>query len=205
MEWEIPLTGARAMVESSQTAEAEARFDAIVQEFGKLLRHTIAQLCPKDLGIQFEDIEQEACLRLWRALQSERKIPDLASYIYRVVVTTTIDAVRRVKARREEQLRLAEEGEGEEREGEMSSLAAGPEQSPERLAERQQVIRKVEEALARLPENRCRAVGLYLEGLTSQEIADLLGWSEPKARNLTYRGLKELRQQLRAEGIEYES
>jgi len=31
-----------------------------------------------------------------------------------------------------------------------------------------------------------------------------LGWSEPKARNLLYRGLSDLRAQLRAEGIEYE-
>ncbi|MGH9199086.1 MAG: hypothetical protein ACRD1T_25575, partial [Acidimicrobiia bacterium] len=39
---------------------------------------------------------------------------------------------------------------------------------------------------------------------TNQEIADLLGWSEPKARNLLYRGLKELRSRLRLLGIEYE-
>jgi DNA-directed RNA polymerase specialized sigma24 family protein len=55
-----------------------------------------------------------------------------------------------------------------------------------------------------LPDNRRRAVGLHLEGLTSQEIADLLGWSEPKARNLVYRGLKDVREQLQAEGIDYE-
>jgi DNA-directed RNA polymerase specialized sigma24 family protein len=55
-----------------------------------------------------------------------------------------------------------------------------------------------------LSDNRRRAVGLYLEGMASQEIATLLGWSEPKARNLLYRGLSDLRAQLRAEGIEYE-
>jgi DNA-directed RNA polymerase specialized sigma24 family protein len=40
--------------------------------------------------------------------------------------------------------------------------------------------------------------------MTSEEIGELMGWSEPKARNLAYRGLKDLRHELRAEGIEYD-
>jgi DNA-directed RNA polymerase specialized sigma24 family protein len=51
--------------------------------------------------------------------------------------------------------------------------------------------------MARLPDRRRTAVGLHLEGLTTQEIADLLGWSEPKARNLVYRGLNDVRQSLK--------
>ena len=39
--------------------------------------------------------------------------------------------------------------------------------------------------------------------MTTDEIADLMGWSEPKARNLVYRGLKDLRKALRDAGIEY--
>jgi len=31
-------------------------------------------LCPKDLGIQFDDIEREARLRLRRAIRAEREI-----------------------------------------------------------------------------------------------------------------------------------
>ena len=48
------------------------------------------------------------------------------------------------------------------------------------------------------------AVELYLQGMSSHEIADLLDWSEPKARNLIYRGLNDLRKDLRAEGIDLE-
>lgn len=180
-------------------ADAERWFDTVVDEYGKLLRQAIVRSCPKDLGIQFDDIEQEARLRLWRALQSERPITDLASYIYKIAVTTTIDAVRRVKARHEEQLHVVAE-----REGEAGSPMADPNDSPERLVERGEVMRRVEEALASLSENRRRAVGLHLQGLSNQEIATVLGWSEPKARNLIYRGLKELRERLRAAEIECE-
>jgi RNA polymerase sigma factor (sigma-70 family) len=190
------------MAESSSITEAEARFNAVIKEYGRFLRQAIIQFCPKDLGLQFSDIEQEAQLRLWRALQSEREIQNPTSYLYRIAVTATLDAIRRVKAKREDQLLIAEEE--EEETSEPHRLVTGPEHAPDLLAERRQVMRKVEAALARLPENRRRAVGLHLAGMTKQEIGDLLGWTESKARNLVYRGLQDLREQLRAEGVDYE-
>jgi RNA polymerase sigma factor (sigma-70 family) len=192
----------KVMAKSSSITEVEARFNAVIEEYGRFLRQTIIQFCPKDMGLQFNDIEQEARLRLWRALQSEREIENLTSYLYRIAVTATLDAIRRVKAKREDQLLLAEEE--EEEPGEPHRLMAGPEHAPDLLAERRLVVRKVEAALARLPENRRRAVGLHLEGMTKQEIGDLLGWTESKARNLVYRGLQDLREQLQAEGVDYE-
>jgi RNA polymerase sigma factor (sigma-70 family) len=188
------------MAETSSNVEAEVRFNSIVDEFGRYLRNAIAHVCPRDLGIEFGDIEQEARLRLWRALQAGTEIRDPASYLYRIAATTTIDAVRRAKARREEQLRLADD----ESEGKMDALPAGPGSSPDRIAERRLLTRKIREAFGRLPENRRNAVVLYLEGLSSREIASSLGWSESKSRHLTYRGLEELRRYLREEGIEGE-
>ena len=38
-----------------------------------------------------------------------------------------------------------------------------------------------------------------------QEIADLLGWSEAKTRNLLYRGLGDLRARLTEQGIGWEA
>jgi RNA polymerase sigma factor (sigma-70 family) len=192
------------MREKSQLLEIEAEFNAILEKYGAFLRQTITRVCPKDLGIQFDDIEQEARLRLWRALEAEREINFHGSYIYRIVVSVTINAIRRAKARREEQLRLAGDYEDEDV-GEVKPivLTASAENSPETQAEREELLRKVEEAIASLPEGRRLAVGLHLKGMTTDEIADLMEWSEPKARNLVYRGLKELRGKLRAAGIEY--
>ena len=82
----------------------DARFAAVVEQYGRLLRDAIARVCPRHLGLQFDDLEQEARVRLWKALRSEREVRDLASYIYKVAATTTIDAIRRLKARREQQL-----------------------------------------------------------------------------------------------------
>jgi RNA polymerase sigma factor (sigma-70 family) len=182
--------------------KAEAQFNAIIDEYERFLSQTIIRLCPKDIGLEFNDIEQEARLRLWNALRSESEIRNPASFLYRIALTATLDAVRRVKVKREEQLRLAEDE--DEDEGASHAFSSNTRYSPELEVERRELIGKIQNALARLSDNRRRAVGLYLEGFNSQEIADFMGWSEAKARNLLYRGRQDLRVQLRREGIEYE-
>ncbi|HKX27736.1 MAG TPA: RNA polymerase sigma factor [Blastocatellia bacterium] len=190
------------MAEKLINVELEARFNAILDEYGLFLRRALVRICPKDLGIHFNDLEQEARMRIWRALQHEKELHDPASYLYRVAMSVTLDAIRRIKAKREVQLRLAEDE--DEDEGATLVLPSDPHRSPELETARRQLVDKVRTLLAGLPDNRRRAVGLHLEGLNSREIADLLGWSEAKARNLLYRGLHDLRVLLRAEGVEYE-
>ncbi len=190
------------MAERSHGTAFEARFNAIIDDYGALLRNTIVRLCPKDLGIQFDDIEQEARLRLWRGLEAEREIRDLPSYIYRIAVTTTIDAIRQAKSRREDQLRAA--GVDDEPRGTHRDLATDRGDSPERVAAHRLLVEKVGQILNSFSDHRRRAVGLHLQGMTGSEIGQLLNWTEPKARNLLHRGMKELRKQLKEAGIDYE-
>jgi RNA polymerase sigma-70 factor (ECF subfamily) len=190
------------MVKKSPTVEIEERFNHVVEEFGVLLRRAIVRFCPHDKGLQFDDIEQEARMRLWRALQDEREVTNYASYLYRIAATATIDALRRIQARHEEQLDTLVEQRTDD--GEIMLMPAPVKDSPERLAESREAVDKVMSAVAKLPDAQRRAVGMYLQGMSSQDVADLLGWSEPKSRNHIYRGLKELRKSLREEGIDYE-
>ena len=46
------------------------------------------------------------------------------------------------------------------------------------------------------------AVRMYLNGYNHVEVADRLGWTEARARNLVYRGLADLRAALGEEGVE---
>src|SRR5262245_50019172 len=83
----------KSMREKSRLQEIEAEFNVILEKYGVFLCQTIAQICSKNLGIQFDDIEQEARLRLWRAIEAEREINFHGSYIYRIVVSVTINTI----------------------------------------------------------------------------------------------------------------
>jgi RNA polymerase sigma factor (sigma-70 family) len=154
------------------------------------------------LGADLDDLEQEARIRLWQALRGEREIVYPASYIYRIAISVTIRALRRVRARKEDALLDADSEERSAGAGE-SALQASPGSSPAAIAERREWLAKIDLALTRLAENRRVAVGLHLQGFTTTEIGNLLGWSEAKARNLVHRGLKDLRRELAAAGMEY--
>jgi len=139
---------------------------------------------------------QEACLRLWKALAEEREIRNVPCYLQRIAASVTIDAVRRVKARREEQLQFS--GRFDCTDGEKSDYpqAKDARPSPELVAEHKWLVALTKQIIGGFSVNRRLAVELYLEGLRNEEIATQLGWSEGKARNLVYRGLYDLRARL---------
>ena len=196
---EIPLTKRRELGETSPAADAELRFTNIAEEYAKLVHDAITRSGHGTAGSSITS-GQEADKRLRNVIPSDRSLTDLASYIYRVAVTATLDAVRQVKTNRQKQPAAAEEGE----DNGMNSPAPGRDKSVETLAQAEEVAQKVREALGFLIESRRRAVGLFLEGFTIREIADLMSWSELKTRNTLYRGFKDLRRQLRSVGIDYE-
>jgi RNA polymerase sigma factor (sigma-70 family) len=180
------------------TRDVDARLNELLARYRSFLRSAILRLCPSMLGVTVDEIEQEALIRLWRALARERTIVDPASYLWRIAATAAIDAVRRVRARREIQLSTVEDSTDPPR----GVIQAVRTSSPEQQVLDREVASRVQAALRQLSDNKRQAVTLHLRGFSSTEIGLLLDWTEPKARNLTHRGLKELRALLRREGIE---
>src|SRR5262245_44742401 len=130
----IPLMRAKAddEAEASGSSASEARLQDLLTRYGVLLRRTIAKVCPSTMNAALDDIEQDARIRLWKALQHERDIVHPVSYIYKVAVSATLRAIRRAQARREEPLRepdAASEGVSPE------ALRTSAETSPEATAE----------------------------------------------------------------------
>src|SRR5205085_10354875 len=76
-----------------------------------------------------------------------------------------------------------------------------PAVSPEQRAALAETGRRIEGALALLAEDRRIAVEMYLQGFEIDEIARTLDWTRGRARNLVYRGLADLRAELRTQGI----
>ncbi len=73
--------------------------------------------------------------------------------------------------------------------------------SPESELEQKELERVIDGAIARIHDTRRPVVRMYLRGHDRQEIARLMGWTEAKTRNLLYRGLAELREELQRMGI----
>jgi RNA polymerase sigma-70 factor (ECF subfamily) len=180
------------------TSPLEDRLRSLLEEYGHLLRRAIRRVAPREMELEMDDIEQEARLRVWRALQKETVLEQPASYFYRVAVNATLNAVRSRQARREEP--LAGDRPTDQTAAFHSDSRQSPSPSPEKNAALREELAGVQAALSQLPENRRRAVKLHLQGFTTREIGEFYDWTEAKARNLAYRGLDDLRRLLKAEG-----
>jgi RNA polymerase sigma factor (sigma-70 family) len=161
---------------------------------GARLRALVVQHCPSEQGLDPDDIEQEVRIRLWRAVERENNPALPASYIQRVVVTTVIDALRRSKP--EQTTALPEAGQ------EAGIEALLDRVGPVRSASDGQRMDMVRAAIATLPSRRQQPVRLALQGFTPEEIGELLEMTATMAKNLMYRGLYELRDRLKAVGLD---
>lgn len=165
--------------------------EKIIERFSLFIKASIQRFNPQESGIDPDDIAQEVKIKLWKAFRSEKKIKYHSSYIERVVYTTTIDAMR--KLRREREILSGYHLSGEEK---------NPSSDFSRQQELNQIIGQ---AVDSLKEPRRKIMRLYLLGMDLEESARFFGWTRDKVRNLYYRGLNDLKETLRKKGVEYEN
>ncbi len=142
-----------------------------------------------------DEVFQEVRIRLWRARgggegPSEQISAVRSSYLYKTAVSAALDVIRRHRRPREEALDVHDEDP-------VVSLVSGPENA---LAS-SELAARVDAAIETIAASRRPVVRMYLVGYSREEIAELLGWSEAKTRNLLYRGLADLRERLSEQGI----
>lgn len=133
-------------------------------------------------GIDVDDLVQEARIRLWKALERERDVTAIATYIQRVVTSVVVDALRRRSARPEDTV-----------EEPLQHAASSDTAAPEHAFAQAQRAAALHAALARISPRRRRPAALLLQGYSTQEIARLLGETEATVRNLAYRGVDDLK------------
>ncbi|MDF2770913.1 MAG: polymerase sigma factor, sigma-70 family [Geminicoccaceae bacterium] len=162
-----------------------SRYSGVLRTVGARYRLPTADL---------DELTQEVRVRLWGALGTHERIGSVTpSYLYRAATTAAIDIVRRRRAARGDSLDEVDDAE-------VSARRAPP--TPDRDAALQELGERIEEALKSITASRRPVVRMYLAGYGTAEIAGLMGWTEPKARNLVYRGLADLRQRLQAMGVD---
>ena len=76
---------------------------------------------------------------------------------------------------------------------------------PARAVEESELSAQLARAIEAITPSRRPVVRMYLAGYSGEEVAQVMGWTEAKARNLLYRGLADLRERLREMGIGWET
>lgn len=141
------------------------------------------------------DVAQEAFLRAYRSLPGFKGESKFSSWLYRITLNLCHDWLRRRMRSRELQ---APEG------VDVIELAAeqGPTESIEDVVGRNQMSERVARAMRRLSEDQRTAIVLKeYQGLTFQEIADLLKCPLSTVKTRLYQGLSVLRRELERDGL----
>jgi len=168
--------------------------ERVLERFGGIVRRVCWKY--RFTGAEVDELMQEVRIRLWRAhaghelaCESLAAIP--ASYLQRTATSAAIDLLRRGRARRADRMvPLDDEPDG-----------MGQSPAADHVLAESDVAEQVERAIQALHASRRAVVRMYLMGHSREEIADLLGWTEAKTRNLLYRGLADVRARLLAEGV----
>jgi RNA polymerase sigma factor (sigma-70 family) len=168
----------------------DARLEALVRDYGRLIRHAIRRAARADAPRLAEDIEQTVLVALWQQVAREQVIDHPASYVYRAAVRETIRAIRRD---REQSARAEPAG----RQVEQVMTGTTPEDDLRRREQRA----ALRSSLETLAPDRARAVRAHLAGFSVEEIMALCGWPYQRARNLIARGMADLRVALQERGI----
>ncbi|WP_234800972.1 RNA polymerase sigma factor [Luteitalea pratensis] len=141
------------------------------------------------------DLVQEAFLRAYRSLGGFRGDAKFSSWLYRITLNLCRDWIRRQK-----RAPFVEAPEGVD----VIELAGehGPVESVEDLVARRDLGAAVNRAMAALSEDQRKAIVLKeYQGLTFQEIADLLDCPLSTVKTRLYQGLVVLRRELERQGI----
>ena len=163
--------------------QGEERIQQTSQAFGRFLRQALERLCPNEYISQLDELEKSAQDQMHSTLNKSNGDGSLK----RQAVAAALATVRVAKQQRANQ-----------------SFVWVDLDETKLPADSQQLAQTVQEALAKLPDKRRRAVNLHLAGMTILEIGELLGWGESKAKRQVEQGLRDLRTTLRTAGIEYE-
>ncbi len=150
------------------------------------LRTAVGRACRGQSRAQQEDLVQAAMVRILEHERAgEQNLVRTASYVWRVAFSVTADEFRR-------RGRLDARSPG-------MDVHATKAEEPRSLGP--EVGAGIRGCLAGLQEARRLAVLLHLQGFRADEAARVLHWNLKRVRNLTYRGLADLRRCLSAKGL----
>jgi RNA polymerase sigma-70 factor (ECF subfamily) len=173
----------------------EAAFDALVEAYSG----QVYALLTRFLGPRAnrEDLVQEVFLRVVRARERYEPSARFSTFLFRIAYNISVNETQRGIAREAGNVEL-----GDDSQPGGPALAQFEDErapAPEAALERDDVVREVRAAIARLPEGQRMALLLAkYEELPYDEIAQVLGSSEKAIKSLIHRARENLRASLSA-------
>lgn len=168
--------------------------EVILNRFALFIKAQIQKFDLQKSGIDPDDIAQEVRIKIWKILEDEKKIINYASYIKRIIDSSVIDKIRKLKR---------EEGIFNHEKQKLVSEYHNHYRAEITLDKNLKKI--IAQAVDSLLDSRRKVVKLFLLNMTIEEIAAFFKWSKDKTRNLLYRGLADLKHTLKEKGIDYEN
>jgi RNA polymerase sigma factor (sigma-70 family) len=165
----------------------DAELESLVRRFSKLVRAAAARVGGAAGRQIADDVEQNVFLNLWKQLEREQTIDNPASYLYRCAIRETVRLLKQLPQTADETAAL-------------DAPATAPAPDDQLVARERR--KALEDAMQSLPVDRRRAVQAYLAGFSVPETMKMYGWSYQRARNLSTRGMADLRAELRNRGID---
>ena len=173
------------LIAKCQEGDRQA-FNHLVMHYQNLVYSFLYRLAPNWNDI--DDLAQEVFVKVFHSIKKLKDRTQFKGWLYRIAVRVFIDEQRRWKKRRE---RFVSDEQ-------LLETRTDPNETPAHLLEQEQLQRRLQEALDRLPEEFKLAIVLgEMQGLSYQEIANALKCSINTVRSRIFRGRQHLQRMLK--------
>lgn len=188
------MTASDAELAAAALAGSQDAFRELVVRFERPVYSLILRMV-QDSGTA-EDLAQEVFLKAFRSLRSYDPARKLSSWLFKIAHNATIDHLRRGAVDT-----VPLESSGEDDASPAAFLADAASENPAAAAERRDMARALERAIAGLrPEYREAVVLRYVEGLAYEEIGDTMGLPIGTIKTFLHRARKALAGTMRDAG-----
>jgi RNA polymerase sigma-70 factor (ECF subfamily) len=175
-----------------QAGDAEAFARLVAEHQNRVLNACYRFVFNKE---DAEDVAQEVFIEVHRSIGSFRQESTLSTWIYRIVVSKSLDFIRK-KNRKKRFIQMQSLFAGKHGSGETGAIET---RDPARILEQSERLRIIEQAIGCLPKKQGVAFTLSkCEGFGNREIADVMGLSLSAVDALLHRAKGRLQKQLAA-------
>lgn len=175
------------LVADCQQGDHQA-FNRLVMKYQSRVYNFLFRLAPN--WIDTDDLAQEVFVKVFHSIGKLKDRAQFKSWLYRIAVRVYIDEQRKWKKREK---RFVSDNY-------FLETQTDPDETPHHLLEQEQLQRRLQEAVDRLPEEFKTAIVLReIEGLSYQEIAGALKCSIGTVRSRIFRGRQYLQRMLKDE------